>query len=103
MADEEGRAAAWRDAGDGADADRVCVLRQSPVPRSQGCSRPVRRENPLSWKAEQGKGDRAVPTEQSGKGAEVRAGKQPNLSFQCDIAAKGPHRSSGWMKGGAAD
>lgn len=41
--------------------------------------------------------------QQSGKGAEVRAGKQPNLSFQCDIAAKGPHRSSGWMKGGAAD
>lgn len=36
--------------------ERVCSGSQSPATRSQECSRPVRRENPLSWKAEQGVG-----------------------------------------------
>lgn len=62
--------------------------------RSQGCSILVRREKPCPRKQ----------SRESGMGAEVRTDKQPDLSvsgsviLQCNIAAKGPHRGSGWMK-----
>lgn len=81
MADEEVRAAVWRDPGDRADADGARELRQpEPCAEEPGMQPAGAEGEPLILESRAGSWERVLRS--------VRADKQPNLSFQSDITAK---------------